>query len=251
MRHLERYPIAVTLLAALTLGACESNPPLAPVDYHAGDLDVVVTRDADHVHTLGAGVTFTVAITDHDGRPVTDFEAVAVERRLAADENWRAIELELAGDVYRGTYVFTTSGEHHLRVMAQEHGAREMRMLHEMHDPLQVGRAHGEMGSWRVEFENFPGHVHEGEEGAFRFWVTEEHGDGDVHAVEGMTAQIHVREKATGDEVLLDAEEHEAGVYEAHHLLAEAGEYHVGLHMSDAGGKPGEVGFDISVAHGH
>jgi len=97
-------------LAATALTACESNPPLSPADDHDGDFDVEVSRDRDHVHTLGEGVTFTVAVTDHDGAPATDFETVALERRLEGDEAWRQIDLELVGDVYRGTYVFVTSG---------------------------------------------------------------------------------------------------------------------------------------------
>lgn len=251
MRTARSLRTGLALVAIVALGACESNPPLAPVEGHEGAFDVEVTRDAEHVHTLGEGATFTVAITDHEGAHVTDFEAVQLERRLEGADTWREIELELDGDVYRGTYVFATSGEYHLRVTAQEHGASEMSVLHELHDPLHVGRAHAELDAWRVEFESFPGHLHEGEEGALRFWITEEHGDGDVHPVEGLVPEIHVRMEESGQEVLLEAEEHEPGVYEIHHHFESAGEVHAGLHATTATGEPGEAAFHFHVAHGH
>lgn len=252
MRHPRPTSAASLALAALlALTACESNPPLGPADGHDGAFDVTVTRDAEHVHTLGHGVTFTVEVTDHDGNPVTDFEALALERKLAGSDSWRAIEMEQAGDVYQGTYVFATSGEYELRVMAQEHGAESMETIHEVHDPLHVGRAHADLGPWRVEFESFPGHVHEGEEAALRFWVTEEHEDGESHPVEGLTPQVHVRNEATGQEVLVEAEEHEAGVYEVHHHFEEAGEVHGGLHAETPSGEAGEAAFHFEVAHGH
>lgn len=249
MRSTLRLRIGIALVAALAVAACESNPPLGP-DGH-GDFDVQVSWSPDHVHTLGDGVTFTVAVTDHDGHPVTDFEAVALERRLEGEDAWQEIELEPAGDVYRGTYLFATTGEYHLRVMAQQHGAEEMEALHEVHDPVHVGRAHEEVGSWRVEFESFPGHVHEGEEAAVRFWVTEEDADGESRPVEGLAPEIHVRTEETGEEVLLEAEEHDPGVYEAHHHFEEAGDHHVGLHFTGPDDAPDEAGFQVPVAHGH
>lgn len=249
MKTTPRLRIGTALLAALALAACESNPPLGPADH--GSFDVQVSWSPDHVHTLGDAVTFTVAVTDHDGDPVTDFEAVHLERRLEGDDTWREIELEPAGDVYEGAYVFATSGEYHLRVAAREHGAEEMEVLHEMHDPLQVGRAHDDLGSWRVEFESFPGHIHEGEEAALRFWVTEEHEDGDVHPVEGLTPEVHVRNEETGQETLVEAEEHEPGVYEVHHHFDAAGEVHAGLHATGPTGDPGEAAFHLQVSHGH
>lgn len=236
----------LVLLAATTMVACESNPPLGP----GPGLNVEVTRSSDHVHTLGE-VTFTVAVTDRHGDPVTDFEAVQLERQLEGDDAWRAIELGPAGDVFQGTYVFATSGEYHLRVMAQEHGATEMEMLHEVHDPLHVGRAHADLGEWRAEFESFPGHIHEGEEAALRFWVTEEHADGESHPVEGMSPEVHVRNEETGDEVTVAAEEHEPGVYEVHHHFDAPGEVHVGLHATTSTGDPGEAAFHFHVADGH
>lgn len=251
MRPVRTTFVATAALAALALTACDANPPLGPADGHDGAFDVQVTRDVEHVHTLGHGVTFTVAVTDHDGNPVTDFEAIQLQRRLQGDDAWSEIALEQDGDVFRGVYVFATSGEYDLRVMAQEHGAESMAMIHEVHDPLQVGRAHADLGPWRVEFESSPGHVHEGEEAALRFWITEEHEDGESHPVEGLAAQVHVRNEATGQEVLVEAEEHEAGVYEIHHHFEEAGEIHGGLHADTPSGEAGEAAFHFEVAHGH
>lgn len=235
------------LLSVAALSACESNPPLAPIDDHGGEFDVEITRDRDHVHTLGEGVTFTVTITDHDGAPATDFEVVSLERRLEGSDSWRQIELERVGDAYSGSYVFTTSGEYHLRVTALEHGEQEPTVLHEAHDPLHVGRAHADLGSWRVEFESSPGHVHEGDEAALTFWVLEEHENGERHPVEGLTPMIHVRMEEGGAEELVDAEEHEPGVYEAHYHFEKSGEVHAGLHAADGG----EAAFQFHVVHAH
>lgn len=246
MRPTHRLRIGTALLAGLALAACESNPPLGP----GPGLNVEVTTSTDHVHTLGE-VTFTVAVTDQHGNPVTDFEAVQLERQLVGDDAWRAIELAPAGDVFQGTYTFSSSGEYHLRVMAREHGAAEMEMLHEMHEPVHVGRAHGDLGEWRAEFESFPGHIHEGEEAALRFWVTEEHADGESHPVEGMSPRVHVRNEDTGAEVMVTAEEHEPGVYEIHHHFDAAGEVHAGLHAQTSTGDPGEAAFHFHIAHGH
>lgn len=42
-----------------------------------------------------------------------------------------------------------------------------------MPDHMEVGRAHQEVGGFRVEFETFPGRLHEGTEATVRFWVME------------------------------------------------------------------------------
>jgi len=77
--------------------------------------------------------------------------------------------------------------------------------------------------------------------------VLEEHEDGERHAVEGLTPTIHVRMEESGSEELLEAEEHEAGVYEVHYHFEEAGEVHAGLHVADGG----EAAFHFHIAHGH
>lgn len=244
---------AATVLAAalaLLVGACASNP--AAPGHEEGEFSVEVTYTPDHVHTLQSEVTFTVTVRDHDGNAVTDFEAVQLERLAEGSDTWRAIELAPAGDAFVGTYTFTSSGEYHLRVMAQHHGETEMSLLHELHDPVHVARAHAEAGGYRIEFESFPGHIHEGETAAVTFWVMEPEADehGERHPIEGLSAEVHVAPE--GDQgSMVEAHEHGPGEYEAEQPFAEAGEYHVGLHFTDASGQPAEAEFHVHVVHGH
>lgn len=232
---------AAALLALLALPACEDNP-MAP-----GSMVVELTMSTDHVHTLSE-ITFTVSVTQ-DGVPVTDFEMIEVQRLAAGSDTWRGTELTLSGDVYTGTYTFASSGEYQLRVAALHHGATEMEVLIEEHDPLHVGRAHEVVGDYRVEFESDPGHLHEGDVATLQFWVltAEADADGERHPVEGLH---HLIAHCVDDEH--EPVEVEPGLYTAPHEFVEAGEFHVGLHiMNHDGGMVGEASFTGHVAHAH
>lgn len=249
MRHATLAFVAAVAAASV---ACESNPTHPEAGHESGTLSVELSYSPDHVHLLQSEVTFRVAVTDDHGDPVTDFETIQVERRAEGSDTWRAVELQPAGDAYEGTYLFASSGEYHLRVSGQRHGQSEMSVLHEMHETMHVARAHAEAGPYRIEFESFPGHVHEGEEVTLTYWIMEpERNDqGERPPVGGLHVEAHV---ATGGAqgTMVEAHEHDAGVYEAHYPFDEAGTYHVGLHLEDPQGNPIEADFEVHVVHGH
>lgn len=237
---------AVLLLPLLVL-ACDDNPT-APSD----ELTVELTMSPDHVHILQTVVTFTVEVRDSRGRLFSDFDAVQVERRQAGTDTWRGIELALQGGVYEGTYTFSSSGEYELRVTGARPGDAEARVLYAAPEMLNVARAHAEAGGLRIEFETFPGHIHEGDNAALRFWVMEvdRNTDGVRPPITGLTGEVHCVE-AGGAEVMTAVVEVEAGVYEAEHLFVSAGGSHVGLHFTAPDNSAAEAAYDIEVAHGH
>lgn len=249
MRHL---PAA--LLLSFILPACAANPAAVEEEHGdaTADLEVQLAITPDHIHILQSEVTFTVTVTDHHGEAVTDFDSLAVERKAHESDTWRAVEMTLQGDSYVGTYVLASSGEYEVRVAGMRHDDPGMVVLHEMAEHLEAARAHGELGAHRVEFESFPGHIHEGETATLRFWVMEPepNADGIRPPITGLTAaEIHCLTE-TGAEEHHPVTEMEPGVYEADHEFLEAGHFHAGLHM-DIDGQPQEAEFDLHIAHGH
>lgn len=259
MRHV--HMIFAVVLGALTLAACESNPPLGPDD-HGHELFVELTMSSDHIHTLNE-VELTVAVTNDHGEAVADFEEIVVQRRYAeggqahdlapAQENpWRDIDLELAGDVYRGTYTFATSAEYEFRVMGQRPGEAEMMVLHEMAEPVHVLRAHAEIGGRRVEFETFPGHLHEGDLATVKFWIleTERNDDGVRPPFPGLNATI-VCNEADGSIEHHAAHEESEGVYVAEHQFVVAGDFVAQIEFPGIDGTPVTAEFTTHVVHAH
>jgi len=237
----------VVLLLPLLLLACDDNPTGIP-----GELTVQLTMTPDHVHILQTEVTFTVEVLDGRGRQVGDFETVQVERRQSGSDTWRGIDLAPQGGVYEGTYTFSSSGDYELRVTGARPGDAEAQVLYTAPEMLHVVRAHAEAGGLRVEFETFPGHIHEGNNAALRFWVMEpdRNQDGVRPPITGLTGDVHCLE-AGGAEFTWTAVEVEPGVYEAEHLFASAGGAHVGLHFTAPDNSAAEAAYDVQVVHAH
>lgn len=242
MRH--RAWVSV-LVAPLLVVACNGNPA-GLEDEHDDELTVALSLSSNHVHTLSE-VEFTVTVMDHHGAAVTDFETIQVERLQAGSDTWRAIELSPAGSVYKGMYTFMSSGDYDIRVAGMRHGHAAMETMHEMAEPLQVGRAHLELGGYRVEFESYPGHVHEGDEATQRFWVMEAQADasGNRPAVSGLAAEIQCLD-GTGVPELHAAAETEPGVYEALHLFSEAGSAKLEIRFQ---GQAAAFSYDVVQGH--
>lgn len=242
-----RSLLSFLMLAAMFIfAACSENPVAVEDEHEEGDeaLTVSLTLSDDHIHTL-SDVTFTVTVIDHHGAAMIDFERLQVERRVVGTEEWREVEMHAEGNAFHGTYMFVTSGEYELRVSGMLPGHSEMEVLHEEHDPLHVGRAHVKNGDYRIEFESFPGHAHEGETATITFWVTK-----DEQAVSGLSAEIHCEDPdGAGEEHM--AHEDEAGIYHTEHTFGEAGEAHMAIHFDDDDGAEVEADFHIPVAHGH
>lgn len=234
------------MLAALFIFAACAENPVAVEDEHDEEevLTITLTLSDDDIHTL-SDVTFSVTVLDQHGAAMMDFEALEVEQRLVGAEVWDAVEMHAEGSVFHGTNMFFTSGDYELRVSGMEPGHTDMEVLHEEHDPLHVGRAHAEIGDYRIEFETFPGHAHEGEATSVKFWVTKAE-----QSVGGLTAEIHC-EDPDGVEEEHEAHEEVAGVYHAEHTFGEAGEAHMAIHFAGDDGAEVEADFHMPVAHGH
>lgn len=240
--------LAASLAVAGLLAACESNPT-APEE---GELTVELEIAPGHVHILQTEVQFTVQVTDHHGDPVTDFQAIQVERLAAGSDTWREIELTLAGTRYVGTYTFASSGDYQLRVMGQRPDETEMVLLHQIHDPLHVARAHAEAGGYRIEFESFPGHIHAGNDVALGIWFMEPDPDatGNRPPIAGVAGEVRVTH-ADGSALRHAFRELGDGVYECDHGFHMAGEAHVEILFTGSDGQPAQAEFHLHVGSAH
>lgn len=242
----------ITILVLILFTGCSDNP----VEVHEDEepLTAELTISEDHIHTLSE-ITYTVRVTDHHGDVVTDLETVEVQRKGHGETEWRGTELTLSGEVYTGTYTFNSSGEYDLRVAGVRSGGTEMEVMYEMQEHMEVGRAHAEVGNYRIEYENFPGHVHDGEQATVKFWVSESERDasGERPPVTGLDLHIHC-ENPDGtnehhDETLVTEESE--GVYVADHTFAGGGEAHMATHFTAPDNTEIEADFHLHISHGH
>lgn len=235
-------------VAALT--ACTSNPVATEHGDDEEALEVTLSIPANPIETL-ATAGFEISVRDHQGSAMMDFEAVMFEYRLEGETEWVGAPMSPEGTRFHAPVTFFTSGDYELRVSGQRHGGM-MGVLHQRPDHLEVLRAHVETADMRIEFETYPGHLEEGAEAEMRFWVFEKDPDlnGIRHAITGLSVDIHCEEEAGFAEEHA-ADEHDPGVYEAHHTFAEAGGFHAEMHFTDPGGQSIEVGFHTHVEHGH
>ena len=235
------------LAMAVWVLAC-SDSPTAPHDH---ELIVDFAMSTDHVHTLDE-ITFTVTVTDDHGDLVTDFTTIQVERELEGTATWRAIELTLQGTAYVGTYTFTTSGDYHFRVAGMRGSDTEDQVLYESPEHVEVVRTHEVVGSSRVEFESFPGHIHEGEEVVVRFWIleSERNAAGERPAITGLSVVIECGNPDMTSELHTVTDSGD-GIYEATHLFPEGGEAHMEIRFTDAAGVEQEADFHVHIVDAH
>lgn len=241
------------LLPALSLvlfAACSENPVS---DDHNDDeaLNIELSLSSDHLVTL-TEMEFEVEITDHDGAPVTDMESVVVEYLFADGTDWKSVELEVHGQHYAADYTFKSSGEYQIRVSGTPHGHADAEVLYTMDDAIHVERIHQEIGGYKIEFETFPGHVHEGGEAEISFFVTQDDNDGHGgHMMGGLHAEIHATD-TNSMAVQYSADEHDGpGVYSSHHTFSEAGETQFEFHFEHPNGQEYFVEFHVPVSHAH
>lgn len=244
----------IALLIGGFLAACVSNPTAPAQEEHeeaTADLVVELTLSSAHVHIL-SDLTYTVSVTDHEGNPVTDFDTLRVERRAADSDIWRGTDLELHGTSYTGTYTFMSSGEYAIRVSGRRDHDASMVAMHSMPEMLHTARAHAEAGGYRIEFETFPGHLHENDTGTVKFWVMEQerNADGIRPAIADLVAEIHCL-ASDGSQEAHVAAELEPGVYQADHTFVTPGDFVGQLHFTGSDGLDAEAGFTTQVAHGH
>lgn len=242
------------LILGIIMTGCIDNVTDASDDHDDdGPLTANLTLSDDHVHTLSE-ITYIVKVSDDHGNVVTDLETVEVQRKAHGADDWRSTELELSGDVYTGSYTFMSSGEYDLRVTGMRHGSEEMEVMHEMADHFNVGRAHVEEGDYRIEYEHFPGHMHEGDQAEVKFWIFEKEKDesGERPPVSGLDElHIHCTNPNETEEHHTSVMEEEAGEYVADHTFMGGGKAHMGIHFTDSEGTVIEAEFNFEVSHRH
>lgn len=241
------------LMASVVAAGCVANPT-APAEEHedaTADLTVNLVLSSSHVHILSE-LTYTVTVTDDHGNVVTDFDTLRVERKAADSDTWRGTDLELQGTSYVGTYTFTSSGDYQIRVAGRRSHDAAMVQMYMMPEMLHAARAHVEAGGYRIEFETFPGHIHQHDTATVAFWVMEQDQDasGNRAPITGLSPEIHCLE-ADGSEETHGAMEMTAGVYEAEHTFAHVGDFVAALHFTALDGSTAEAAFKTHVAGGH
>lgn len=241
------------VILGVTMTGCKDNGTNA-TDDHEEKLTATLTLSDDHVHTLSE-ITYTVEVTDDHGNVVTDLEIVEVQRKGHGADDWRGTELELSGNVFTGSYTFMSSGEYDLRVAGMTHDSEEMEVLYEMDDHFNVGRAHVVEGNYRIEYEHFPGHMHEGDQAEVKFWVfeSEEDASGERPPVSNLE-ELHIHgDNPDGSTEHHDETVHEEedGIYVTDHTFMGGGEAHMGMHFTDSLGTEIEAEFSFEVSHGH
>lgn len=156
-----------------------------------------------HLHAFQTTVTFTVAVTDPDDNPVTDFDVLQVERRLVGGTTFSVMEATLIGDFYVVDHVFEQSGEYDIRVTGLRPADASLAVLYEQPTPLEVVKAHEDVGGYKVQFEPDPGHIHEGNTSTIQFWILD---DADDSPITGLTPQIFVVEPVGGTTLVTTTE---------------------------------------------
>lgn len=240
------------LLALALIGpvasACSANPVFPD---HDEELVAEVVFSIEDLVTLSE-FTLTVHVENHAGEHVTEMAEVRAEFRHHDAAEWSGVVLFLQGEEFVGVYTFFSSGDYDFRVIGVRSENSPEVVLYEAAEHLEVGRAHVEVGAYRVEMETFPGEIHEGIEAAVRFWIMEADGDhgGQPHMMPGLHAEIHCLDADGTPEEHIPHEE-EPGVYEAHHHFVGAGEAHVEIHFEIPAGGEYEAGFHLPVEHQH
>ena len=242
-----RHMLALALIGPVA-SACNANPVFPD---HDEELVAEVVFSVEDLATLSE-FTLTVHVEDHAGEHVTAMKEVRVEFQHHDDTEWSGVVLSLQGEEFVGTHMFMSSGEYDFRVIGVQLGQVEELVLYEAAEHMVVERIHQEVGDFIVEFETFPGLVHEGAEAAVRFWIMEAEADNDGHhrMMAGLHAEIHVTD-ANGVAMEHEAHEEVPGTYEAHHTFLEAGEAQFEIHFEGVGGTEQHAEFRVPVSHEH
>lgn len=244
-----RLPSSLLVFGTAALLGCETNPTVPNL---ADDLTAELEFVGDHLTTL-TEIEVEVRVHTSDAGVFTDFSSIAVELRREGETEWAAVELSLHDDHFTAETMFFSSGDYEGRVVAQVTGSADLITLYETTEHLHVERIHQEIGDYVVEFETYPGHLHEGETIEVTFWVleasTDGHGHG--HAVGGLTPDIACTD-ADGTTEEHAAHEHEEGEYGAEHVLGDGdGTARFELHFMDSMGMDRHAEFSAPVSHGH
>jgi hypothetical protein len=237
-------------LGALTLAACEGDGT-GPDGFATDELTTALAIAPDHFHIYETEGTFSVAVTDPDGEPVTDFEVMRLERRVVGTLSWSALELVLDGDLYVGKYTFEASGNYELRVSGMRSADEGLLVLYEADTPLSVVRAHADLGGRRLELENIPGHIHAGDQSQVTFWIMDpqRNGQGIRPPITGLATTIWV--EVNGVRTNYATLDWDPGVYAATHRFTAVGSAFVGIRFLGSDGQEHEWSMEIEVHPPH
>jgi hypothetical protein len=250
MTTMTRGVARLALLGTLALAACQDDAT-GPKGFATEELDAALTITPDHFHIYETEGEFSVAVTDPSGAAVTDFEVLRLERRLVGATSWSGLELTREGDLYVGRDTFEASGSYELRVTGLREADEELVVLYSAAEPLGVVRAHADVGGRRLELENFPGHIHAGDESAMTFWVmeTQRNPQGVRPPVPGLAPTIWV--EVNGTRTSYAATESQPGVYAATHRFTAVGAALVGIGFQGTDGQHHEWSVEIDVHQPH
>ncbi len=248
MQRSSTFTLAVLLANAVLLSACGANPTFPDLGQN---LHAELEFEATELATL---TTIEVEVIVHSDEPgaFTDLSTISVEVRLEGETEWEVTELARHEDHFSADMMFFSSGEYEARVTAQVTGSTDVLTLYQTAERMHVERIHQEVGDYIVEFETYPGHLHEGQITEVTFWVLEAGADGHAHghAIGGLAPEI-VCTDANGTVEEHAAHEHETGEYGAEHTFLEAGTAHFELHFTDAMGMDRHAEFSAPVSHEH
>jgi hypothetical protein len=237
--------LAALGLVSVVVGACDDDSTTP--GFTTGELTADLAITPDHVHAFETTVTFTVAVTDPSGDPVTDFDVLQVERRQAPATTFSVMEAALAGNFYVVEHIFEGSGDYDIRVTGLRPGDTDLVVLHEEPTPLHTVRPHGEEGGRRIELEPNPGHIHEGDTSDVQFWIL----DPTTRAgITGLTPTIFLDHPVAGLTEYA-ATEGAGGLYHASHMFTEPGATTFGIRFMGTDAVEHEWSLDIEVHHAH
>jgi hypothetical protein len=243
----KRYALIALVSSGFLLAGCEDNPTVPDL---SEDLHAELEFASPDLVTL-TPIEAEVRVHSNEPGTFTDFATISVELRLEGETEWESQELTLHEDHFTADIMFHSSGEYEARVVGQVTGSTDVLVLYQATEHLHVDRIHQEVGDYIVEFETFPGHLHEGETVEVVFWILEASTDGHAHGhpVGGLTADIvYMHSGGTTEHA---GHEHMEGEYGAEHTLVEEGTATFELHFTDPMNVDWHAEFSVSVEHAH
>jgi hypothetical protein len=224
-----KFRFVAAALVPFAFAACDTTEPDG---FDTSELVAELAIEPHHFHIWETNGTFTVTVLDPDEEVVTEFEDIRVQHMIEGGTSWRTISLVQDGDFFYGAHVFDTSGNYALRVVAMREGDTELVPIYVAPELLEVVRAHSHAGGYTVEFETFPGHIHDGDAGAMTFWFEDDAGA----PVAGLSPTVLIG--AAGAVATYAAVESltTPGRYSADHTFGAAGDISVGIEYTGTAG---------------
>ncbi len=236
--------VALMTLLPVVAAACDST---GPESFSTDELITELAVTPHHVHAFESLVTFTVAVEDPDGNPVTDFDVLQVEHKLTTASAYTVMEGALVGDFYVVEHTFEASGDHDIRVTGLRPGDAALVVLHQETSPLHAVRPHGNLGGRVIELEPNPGHIHEGDAADIQFWILDPTSGA---GIAGLTPTILIDHAVTGHTEIA-ATAGPGGLYHAMHTFTEAGITTLGIRFLGTDAAQHVWSLPIEVHHAH